>query len=75
MVSCFDIYDIIKTIFIEEFDNIDIDYIEIDWSEENNKLKCVNAHHGNLFMANPQHLYINWAAAMQIQFHVSDLDQ
>ncbi len=59
----------------EEFDNIDIDYIEIDWSEENNKLKCVNAHHGNLFMANPQHLYINWAAAMQIQFHVSDLDQ
>lgn len=27
------------------------------------------------FKANPQELYINWAAAMQIQFHVCDLDQ
>ena len=30
---------------------------------------------GELFKANPNTLYINWAAAMQIQFHVSELDQ
>lgn len=59
----------------EEYDSINIDYIEIDWVEEKDNLKCVNAHHGNLFKAHPEKLYINWAAAMQIQFHVCDLDQ
>lgn len=59
----------------EEFHNIKIDYIEIDWIEENDLLRCVDAHHGDLFKANPTTLYINWAAAMQIQFHVCDLDQ
>lgn len=60
----------------KEFDNIDIDYIEIDWVESGNThLKCINANHGSLFKANPKDLYINWAAAMQIQFHVCDLDQ
>ncbi len=41
----------------------------------NRSLKCINSHHGNLFRANPHTLYINWAAGMQIQFHVCDLDQ
>lgn len=59
----------------EEFNNIKIDYIEIDWIEEADHLRCINAHHGDLFKANPITLYINWAAAMQIQFHVCDLDQ
>ncbi len=59
----------------EEFDNINIDYVEIDWKEQGDILKCTDAHHGNLFLANPDTLYINWAAAMQIQFHVCDLDQ
>lgn len=61
----------------EEYDNINIDYIEIDWTEDEDieHLKCTDAHHGNLFKANPETLYINWAAAMQIQFHVCDLDQ
>lgn len=59
----------------KEYENIKIDYIEIDWLEEGNYLKCVDAHHGDLFKANPEELYINWAAAMQIQFHVCDLDQ
>ena len=52
-----------------------IDYVEIDWIEEGGNLKCTDAHHGDLFKANPEKLYINWAAAMQVQFHVSDLDQ
>lgn len=59
----------------EEFDNLDISYVEIDWVEKDNLLECVDAHYGNLFKANPNTLYINWAAAMQIQFHVCDLDQ
>lgn len=59
----------------EEYENINIDYLEIDWIEDGNYLKCVDAHHGNLFKANPETLYINWAAAMQVQFHVCNLDQ
>lgn len=58
-----------------DFDNISIDYLEIDWEENGDKLKCINAHHGDLFKAHPEKLYINWAAAMQIQFHVCELDQ
>ena len=59
----------------EENENINIDYIEMDWIEDGANLKCTDAHHGDLFKANPEKLYINWAAAMQIQFHVCDLDQ
>ena len=59
----------------EEYYNINIDYIEVDWVEEDENLKSINAYHGDLFKANPEMLYINWAAAMQVQFHVCDLDQ
>ena len=64
-----------KMIDNEEFNAFNIDYFEIDWVLEGNKLVCKNAHHGNLFKAKPSRLYINWAAALQLQFHVSDLDQ
>jgi type II restriction enzyme len=59
----------------KEFDNFTINYFEIDWLLESDKLVCKDAHFGCLFNANPENLYINWAAAMQIQFHVCDLDQ
>ena len=59
----------------EEYDSINIDYIEIDWVEDGDELRCTDAHHGDLFKAHPAKLYINWAAAMQIQFHVCELDQ
>ncbi|HLV47268.1 MAG TPA: HincII family type II restriction endonuclease [Flavobacterium sp.] len=58
-----------------EFDNFTIQYFGIDWELEENKLVCKKAHAVNLFKANPNSLYINWAAAMQIQFNVEDLDQ
>ncbi|MBR5695205.1 MAG: HincII family type II restriction endonuclease [Paludibacteraceae bacterium] len=58
-----------------EYDSFAINYVEIDWREQENSLKCTNAHHANIFKSNPINLYINWAAAMQIQFHVSDLEQ
>lgn len=59
----------------EEFDNFTINYFEIDWDLQGDKLVCKDAHYAELFKAKPEDLYINWAAAMQIQFHVSDLDQ
>lgn len=59
----------------EEYDNIGINYIEIDWTDKGDKLQCIDSHYGDLFKAIPGKLYINWAAAMQIQFHIADLDQ
>ncbi len=58
-----------------DYNNININYIEVDWESSENKLVCTKAYYGNLFKATPSTLYINWAAAMQIQFHVSELDQ
>lgn len=59
----------------KEFNNFTINYFEIDWELENDKLVCKDTHFACLFKAQPNELYINWAAAMQIQFHVCDLDQ
>lgn len=59
----------------QEFDKLSINYFEVDWELENQKLVCKDAHYVNLFKALPENLYINWAAAMQIQFHVCNLDQ
>ena len=64
-----------KMIDNQEFDNFTIQYFGIDWELENDNLVCKNAHAVNLFKAKPDTLYINWAAAMQIQFNVDDLDQ
>ena len=59
----------------KEFDNLSINYFEVDWLLEENKLVCKDAHFVSLFKSIPENLYINWAAAMQIQFHVCNLDQ
>lgn len=64
-----------KMIDNDDFDIFNIYYFEIDWTLENDKLICKEAHYANLFKAIPDQLYINWAAALQIQFHVCDLDQ
>jgi len=64
-----------KMIDNKEFDTFTINYFEIDWLLEYDKLVCKDAHLANLFKAKPDDLYINWASGMQIQFHVSDLEQ
>ena len=64
-----------KMIDNKEFENFSINYFEIDWELENERLVCKEAHFASLFKCNPSNLYINWAAAMQLQFHVCDLDQ
>ena len=58
-----------------DFDSISLDYVEIDWEENGENLVARGGHHAELFKSHPDTLYINWAAAMQIQFHVYDLDQ
>lgn len=65
----------VKMLDNKEFDNFTINYFEVDWLLEDDKLVCKDAYFACLFKENPNELYINWAAAMQIQFHVSDLEQ
>ncbi len=64
-----------KMIDNKEFDTFNINYIEIGWELQANNLVCKSVSHKELFKANPNELYINWAAAMQIQFYVSELNQ
>ena len=64
-----------KMIDNKEFHSFSIDYLELEWNLMDNFLKCSDAFHAHLFKSIPEKLYINWAAAMQIQFHVKDLNQ
>jgi len=64
-----------KMIDNKEYNIFNIDYIEIDWILNKDNLVCKDVHHADLFKADPSDLYINWAAALQIQFHVCDLDR
>lgn len=57
------------------YDSHDINYIEISWELDDKNLICKNVEIKELFKSNPTNLYINWAAAMQIQFHVGNLKQ
>ncbi len=59
----------------QEFNNLSINYFEIDWELQTDLLICKDAHHISLFHTTPENLYINWAAAMQIQFHVCDVEE
>lgn len=59
----------------KEFNSFSMYYLSVDWLLESEKLVCKSAHFASLFKTNPNTLYINWAAAMQIQFHVSELEQ
>ena len=64
-----------KMIDNNEFNSFTINYFEIDWLLEDDRLVCKDAHFANLFKSNPSNLYINWASGMQIQFYVCDLEQ
>ncbi|MBQ6378730.1 MAG: HincII family type II restriction endonuclease [Prevotella sp.] len=61
----------------KEYNSICIDYIGVDWREDKSagKLVCEDAQHVCLFKVKPSELYINWAAALQIQFHPHNVDQ
>jgi type II restriction enzyme len=59
----------------KKFNEFTINYFQVDWKLVKDELVCTDAYNACLFKTNPKNLYINWAAAMQIQFHVSELDQ
>lgn len=60
-----------------DFDSFSLNYVELGW-EEMSKPSCIKIKdmtYKNIFKTVPTNLYINWAAAMQIQFHVAELQQ
>lgn len=60
----------------QRFEDVNLNYVEVAWEEqENATLVCKHAYYANLFKTPPSTLYINWAAAMQIQFHVAEASQ
>lgn len=58
-----------------EFDTVNIIYIEIQWELQGDFLLCTDVHYKTLSKIDPNDLYINWAAAMQVQFHVSEIKE
>lgn len=58
-----------------DFDSVDIHYVNMKWVEDGDSLKCINSCYRSLFKIPPSELYINWAAAMQIQIHVEEMNQ
>jgi len=57
------------------FDDFEIVYIGVGWVLKKEALRCKEICIKELFKTSPDNLYVNWAAAMQIQFHVKRLDQ
>jgi hypothetical protein len=57
------------------FDSHDMTYLGIEWALHGTKLIAERAAAAQLFREEPGRLYINWAAALQIQFHVHNLVQ
>jgi len=58
-----------------QFNSHSIIYVEVWWEEKRATLECTDIYIKELFKAHPNKLYVNWAAALQIQFHVKTLDQ
>lgn len=56
-------------------DSFDIVYVGVSWEEVQGSLVCKAASAIDLFKINPSSLYINWSAALQIQFHIQDVGQ
>jgi type II restriction enzyme len=50
-------------------------YIGIKWTAESERLICNEVSVKSLTRVSPNNLYINWAAAQQIQFHPFEVDQ
>lgn len=58
-----------------DFNAHNIFYFEVKWKIDGDFLVCTACTFKDLFKAKPESLYINWAAALQVQFHVSQLGQ
>ena len=58
-----------------DVDQIKITYVGIDWEDRGDHLACVDAHITELMRIPPDELYINFTAALQIQFHLDETSQ
>ena len=52
-----------------------ISYIAVQWKADKTTLECTESRAISLFHIPPKDLYINWASAMQLQFHPMTVDQ
>lgn len=76
IISSFKIANLCKLILeSKDFSSLNIIYIGVSWDLKGSELECKNIAIRELFKTNPSKLYINWAAALQIQFHVERLGQ
>lgn len=58
-----------------DYETFTMYYLGVDWEDQGETLKCVAVRDVELFRSEPSQLYINWSAALQVQFHVNDLEQ
>ncbi len=75
IISSYKVAKMCKNLINKKDFNFDINYIGIDWILENEHLIIKNVDVIDFFKITPSALYINWAAALQIQFHLSNIDQ
>ena len=59
----------------ESFLPFDFVYVGVKWTANGERLVCDEVSVKSLTRTSPGELYINWAAAQQIQFHPFDVDQ
>ena len=61
----------------EDYASLNIFYIAINWLYDGGSQVCESFEIINLFKIPPnkENLYINWAAALQVQFHATDVEQ
>ena len=76
IISASKVAELCKKMLMEsDFNTLSIRYLGIGWEVSGNALMCKSACSADLFRCEPGELYINWAAAMQIQFEVEKLGQ
>ena len=76
IISCEKLAIFCKNLILKnDYEKVEINYVGVDWKLANNKMLCNNIFVVDLFKINPKTIYINWAAALQIQFHVDKVDQ
>lgn len=62
-------------LYHNEFDKFTISYVGIGWVDEGEHLVCKEVNIIDLFKIQPTSLYINFTAALQIQFKLDSVDQ
>ncbi len=76
IISAVKLANICKSLIInKDYQNLEIFYLGVYWKLDEQSLIIKNLDLINLFKIPPKELYINWAAATQIQFHIHEVKQ